>query len=76
MAKKTDEDAFAELKIGEGDQSLRLLVHGQRMINGSLYRSIEAILNHLKTKGDMTPELQKAERENDDIPGRVAPFCN
>jgi hypothetical protein len=82
MPKKiTDEEVFAILEIGKGDRSLRKLISGQRQINGSLYRSIEAILDHLKKlpgpKGSKqgSPKLRKAEKENDDIPGKVAPFC-
>lgn len=76
--KFTDEEVFAILGVGKGDKSLRKLISGQRQINGSLYRSIEAILDHLKTlpgSKKASPKLKKAETENDKIPGKVAPFC-
>lgn len=75
-SKKTDEDVFEIFGVGKGDVALRKFIRGQRAINGSLYRSIEDILDHLKTQSKKaSPGLKRAEKRNDDIPGKVAPFC-
>jgi hypothetical protein len=82
--KKTDQDVFDIFGVGKGDVALRKFISGQRAINGSLYRSIEDILDHLnkqqRTKGkgkgkSASPRLLKAKKRNDEIPGKVAPFC-
>lgn len=74
--KKTDEEVFEIFGVGKGDVALRKFISGQREINGSLYRSIEDILDHLKTQSKKSsPGLKRAEKRNDEIPGKVAPFC-
>ena len=81
MAKKfTDEEVFAIFGVGKGDGALRKFIHGQRKINGSLYREIEQILKHLNKQSGSSkkasPELEKANNLNEQIPGKVPPFCS
>jgi hypothetical protein len=73
----TNEDVFTIFGVGKGDQALRKFIRGQRKINGRLYKAIDLILEHLK-KGskEVSPELEKADKLNEVIPGKVPPFCD
>ena len=73
----TDEDVFKMLGVGSGDMALREFISGQRKINGRLYKSIERILKHLKEEmNQSSPELDLADKQNEEIPGKVPPFCD
>jgi hypothetical protein len=73
----TDEDVFKLLGVRTGDEALRKLISGQRKINGRLYKSIELILEHLKNNSKQSsPELEKADKLNEEIPGKEPPFCD
>jgi hypothetical protein len=73
----TDEDVFAAFKVGEGDQSLRAFISGQRKINGRLYRSIELIGKALQAGPGKRHNscVAIACEINDKVPGDP-PGCN
>jgi hypothetical protein len=78
---KTEARVFKEFGIGKGDgeAALRKFIHGQRAINGKLYRAIELILDALpngksKTSIPDAGKLAKAKKENDGVPG-PSPGC-
>ena len=73
----TDEDVFKKFKVGEGDQSLRAFISGQRKINGRLYRSIELIGKALQAGPGKAHDgcVATACAINDKVPG-VPPGCN
>jgi hypothetical protein len=79
--KKTEAQVFAEFGVGKGDAdaAMRKFIHGQRAINGKLYRAIELILDALPTEKSKTSipdsaKLAKAKTENDGVPG-PSPGC-
>ena len=67
---KTAEDVFAEFGVGTGDVAMRKFIRGQRRLNKRFYKTMEAILDHLK-KGQQVPDqaLLKAEKLNEGVPG-------
>lgn len=67
---KTAEDVFKEFGVGTGDVAMRKFIRGQRRINKRFYKTIEAILDHLK-KNQKRPDqaLLRAEKLNDGVPG-------
>jgi hypothetical protein len=67
---KTAEDVFAEFGVGTGDVAMRKLIRGQRKLNKRFYKTMEAILDHLK-KVQKRPDkaLLRAEKLNDGVPG-------
>ena len=67
---KTAEDVFAEFGVGTGDVAMRKLIRGQRKLNKRFYKTLEAILDHLK-KSKKKPDqaLLRAEKLNDGVPG-------
>ncbi len=80
---KTEAQVFAEFGIGTGDAdaALRKLIHGQRAINGKLYKAIDLILDALcneKSKTAMSKskskKLAKAKKFNEGVPG-PSPGC-
>lgn len=79
--KKSEAQVFAEFGIGKGDAdaALRKLIHGQRAINGKLYKAIELILDALcdkksKTATPTSRKLAKAKKLNEGVPG-PSPGC-
>jgi hypothetical protein len=69
---KTAEDVFAEFGVGTGDVAMRKFIRGQRKLNKRFYKTMEAILDHLKKGQDQKrPDqaLLKAEKLNDGVPG-------
>ena len=78
--KKEEEAVFAAFGIGEGEVSLRMLIRGQREINGRLYEAIELILEslpkeHSKTSTHDYKKLAEAKKLNDGVPG-PPPGCS
>ena len=76
----TEEEVFEAFGIGTGEGSLRMLIRGQREINGRLYEAIELILDslpkeHSKTSTLDFQKLAKAKELNDGVPG-PPPGCS
>lgn len=71
---------FKELGIGEGDLAMRLLIRGQRRINGKLYDALDLVVKHLKAQpaGQSkagSSALKEAEKLVDAIPADDPPRC-
>ena len=76
----TEEEVFEAFGIGTGEGSLRMLIRGQREINGRLYEAIELILDslpkeHSKTSTLDFKKLATAEKINEGVPG-PPPGCS
>ena len=73
MAKKklTDADVFKAFGIGEGNVSARKFIHGQRRVNGRLYKAIDLIGEALKVGPGKEYDrlIARANKINDGVPG-------
>jgi hypothetical protein len=77
----TDEDVFRIFEIGKGDKALRAFISGQRKINGRLYKAIDLIGDALKADRAGKSKrhnscVDRACKLNEQIPGKVPPFCD
>ena len=74
-AQYSDEQIFCLFGIGTGDSAMRDFIHGQRLINGSLYVAIDKILDHLLKANPDDQDLKYAKERNAKVPGRP-PACD
>jgi hypothetical protein len=80
MAKKkelTDADVFKAFGVGRDEVDLRKYIHGQRKINGKLYKAIDLIGEALKVGPGKKYDrlIATANKINDSIPGEP-PGCS
>jgi hypothetical protein len=78
MARKlTDAEVFKAFGVGTGNVSARKFIHGQRRVNGRLYKAIYLIGEALE-KGPEAKEykklIAKANKINNGVPGEP-PGC-
>ena len=54
-----EEKVFQELGIGENEESLRLLIRGQRKINGKFFVALQTIIECFQPKADLDPDSKQ-----------------
>ena len=72
----TDQEIFDLFGVGTGDHAMRDFIKGQRVVNGHLYKAIDAILDHLTKDGTTTPELEAAKRRSEAVPDAPPACCS
>ena len=73
-----EESVFDKLGVAKDDATLRMLIRGQRRINGRIFEALTVILNSFPTQ-NLDPESLRLLAEAKDIvrviPGEDPPFC-
>jgi len=73
-----EESVFDKLGVAKDDATLRMLIRGQRRINGRIFEALTVILNSFPTQ-NLDPESRRLLAEAKDIvkviPGEDPPFC-
>lgn len=74
-----EEVVFKKLNVAENNLTLRMLIRGQRNINGRIFAALTDLLNCFPKAG-LSAECVKALEEAQDIvakiPGEDPPFCS
>ena len=74
-----DEKAvFEKLGVAAGDETLKLLIRGQRKINGRIFEALGRVLKCFPRDGlsaECLQALDEAKDIVDRIPGEDPPFC-
>jgi hypothetical protein len=75
---KDEKKVFKQLGVADNDVALRLLIRGQRKINGRILFALTEILKNIPIEGlsaKSIKALKKAQKIVAVIPGEDPPFC-
>ena len=73
-----EEAVFEKLGVAENDSTLRLLIRGQRRINGRIFEALMDLLKCFPREGlsaECIKALDEAKSIVEKIPGEDPPFC-